>query len=237
MHDFYVFSALLYFVYVICTREMDSKFSEKLISFEQSMNFFNEQFELVLKKVKLLEEENQGLKLENSVLKSQVATMTENMSVLEARLDDQEQYQRSQCLEFKGIPAQEDEDTNDIVTQVAQLVGVDLNEEDISVSHRLPARNAQWKGPPSPPVIIAKFTRRDIKDKIYKARFKLKNKTSCDLDFDGTDHNNSLYISESLTQTRKKTIQILSQAKEGVKACHRCHIAATSLPHRMEEYI
>ena len=153
---------------------MDSKFSEKLISIEHSMNFFNEQFELVLKKVKLLEEENQGLKLENNVLKSQVASMTENLRVLEARLDDQEQYQRRECLEFKGIPAQEDEDTNDIVTQVAQLVGVDLNEEDISVSHRLPASNAQWKGPPSPPVIIAKFTRRDIKDKIYKARFKLK---------------------------------------------------------------
>lgn len=76
-------------------------------------------------------------------------------------------------MEFKGIPSLPEENTNDLAVQVAQFVGVELDEGIISTSHRLPtANNSEWtdqKGkihPPSPPTIIEQFVRRDIKDEI-----------------------------------------------------------------------
>ena len=38
-----------------------------------------------------------------------------------------------------GIPIQPGEDTNDIVIKVGSLMGLDLDESDISVSHCLPS--------------------------------------------------------------------------------------------------
>ena len=51
----------------------------------------------------------------------------------EMSLDEQEQYQRRDCVEIKGIPTTEDENTSDLVVQVADLLDVEL-EESVSVS-------------------------------------------------------------------------------------------------------
>lgn len=54
-----------------------------------------------------------------------------------------------------------------------------------------------------PPSIIAKFFRRDVREKFYRARYKLKNKTTKDLGL-ASDERNNIYIAKSLTQARKK---------------------------------
>lgn len=202
---------------------MDLEINQRLNSIEDSMNFINEQFEAMRAKVASLEEENRGLKLENGALKSQLNVITDKLREHESMLDDQEQYLRRECVEIKGIPVQDDEDTNDIVIQVAQLAGVDVQDEDISISHRLPANNKAWKDndgvthPPSPPIIIAKFVRRDLKDAIYRARFKLKDKTTRDLEGSTGADNNHIYLSESLTQTRKKLFKSCLKVKKEFK--------------------
>ena len=63
-------------------------------------------------------------------------------------------------------------------------MGVEVTDNDISVSHRLPPSKAyKSKKPAGPSPIIAKFVRRDIKEAFYRARMKLKGKTTKDLGF------------------------------------------------------
>ena len=77
-------------------------------------------------------------------------------------------------------------------------LGVQINEEDISVSHRLPQNKHNVD---KPPIIIAKFVRRDTKENLYRARSKLRHITTQDLGFQG---DNKIYIQESLTQKNKE---------------------------------
>ena len=55
--------------------------------------------------------------------------------------NDLEQYSRRDCSEIRGIRKLSGvarEDTNEIVVELGRKIGVDLNKEDISTSHRLP---------------------------------------------------------------------------------------------------
>ena len=109
------------------------------------------------------------------------------------------------CLEIQGIllPPKGStirENTNELVLKVGNVMGVQINKDDISVSHRLPMRQL-YKGRRSVPAIIVKFVRCDTKELFYQARKKLKDFTTCDLGFpDG----NNIFISESLTEANKE---------------------------------
>ena len=84
-----------------------------------------------------------------------------------------EQCSRRECLEIKGIPVLEGEDTNKLVMNVGELVGVEIEQDHISVSHRLPS-SSKYKSKKSEPAIIVKFVRRDVKERFYKSRKHLK---------------------------------------------------------------
>ena len=100
-------------------------------------------------------------------------------------------------------------------------------EDDISISHRLPAsispqydeNGVELPPPPSPPspIIIAKFVRRYVRDEFYRARLKLKGKSTRDLEGFATAQDNHIYISESLTQTRKKLFKSCLKVKKELK--------------------
>ena len=113
------------------------------------------------------------------------------------------QYLRRDLLEIHGVPVLEGEDTNGIVKQVTQLLNSDLelNESDISISHRLPAN----EGSISP--IIVKFTRRDKRDRIYSLKRNLSTKSALDFGF---RQESRLFINESLTQ---KCRELLKEVK------------------------
>lgn len=64
-----------------------------------------------------------------------------------------------------------------IVKDGGELFGVDITENDIPVSHRMP-QSQKHKGKPGPPAIIVKFARRDVKDNFYRAREQLKDLTT-----------------------------------------------------------
>lgn len=74
-----------------------------------------------------------------------------------------------------------------------------LDVTDISISHRLPT-GKKYKGKMSTPAIIAKFVRRDTKDKFYKARKQLKDCTTGEL---GYEVSNRIFINESLTEENR----------------------------------
>ena len=133
---------------------------------EQSMNFINDKFEYMVQRMEKLEDENSSLKLENKAIKSKLDAITEKLRDHDIRLDGQEQYMRRDCLEKKGIPYNEGEDTTELVKSVAELAGEEINDDDISISHRLQASDKSRTDSegvvhlPSPPPIIAKFVHR-----------------------------------------------------------------------------
>ena len=97
------------------------------------------------------------------------------------------------------------EDTNNIVIKVAEKVGVQIVEENISVSHRLPISKSykgQGRTTEMAPIIV-KFVRHDIKEKFYRARKQLKDLTIRDIGYSAT---NRIFVSESLTQRKKKEL-------------------------------
>ena len=53
-------------------------------------------------------------------------------------MDEQEQYGRRECLELRAIPTAAKEDTDEIVQSIGSLIGVKIDDSDISISHRMP---------------------------------------------------------------------------------------------------
>ena len=118
--------------------------------------------------------------MENEALRSDLKEAKEELHSLKESNNNLEQYSRRECLEFKGIPVKEGEDTNEVIVKLATKVGVKINVEDISTSHRLPTRQ---QSKPNHPSIIAKFVRRDVRDKLYAARKYLREITFSDLGY------------------------------------------------------
>ena len=102
------------------------------------------------------------------------------------------------------VPLPDLESTDAAVVTMAECIDVELEENDISTSHRLPMRkktSSQSKRPEQPPAVIVKFISRDKRDELYRAS-KLKNLTSANPGYRGTA--NKLFISESLTRYNKE---------------------------------
>ena len=138
-----------------------------------------------------------SLEGENTVLKNSVRNIEKSFEKLSMSYNDFEQYGRRECVEIKGIPDAIGEATNELVVKVGQLIGVPVKGSDISISHRLPSKSSKAVNCHT---IIATFVRRDVKEKFYRARGQLWNKTTKDL---GYSINNHIYISESLAEANK----------------------------------
>ena len=97
----------------------------------------------------------------------------------EFKLDVLEQYDRRQNLEFVQVPYHEGENVTQIVLDLASKLEVKLDNEDISIAHRLPQKkhstsNNDGRQKSTHPAIIARFVRRDKRNKLYENRFKAK---------------------------------------------------------------
>ena len=186
---------------------------EKMESLVKSVEFISEKYDELLKKQQCMEEINKKLLEENNLLKSQVFNLGNQSKQFAETVNELEQYGRRDCLEVRGIPVQEGENTDDLVCSVASLVNVNINAEDISVSHRLSSNRTTSSN--QPPVIIAKFVRRCVKDKIYQAKKYLKGKTTQDLR-PGSLPYSKIYISESLTRKNKELFDKCLEKKKSL---------------------
>ena len=151
------------------------------------LEFVNAKYEELLEMMKSSKEERKALKDENKLLYDENKILKATIRSIESSLEsdtrannDLEQYTRRECVEIRGIPVAatpSEEQTNNIVTNVGKLLGMDITQNDISVSHQMP-QSQKHKGKPGPPAIIVKFTRRDVKDNFYRARKQLKDARS-----------------------------------------------------------
>ena len=126
-------------------------------------------------------------------------------------IDAQAQYNRSENIKIHGIEYKKGEDTNEIVKDVAKHCGVEINDIDLSTSHRLMSKeemNSQIH--PSNrdtkiPVIIARINRRDLKAKLLEAKKNITINTNC------PDHLKKALIYEDVTPLRSRIMYHLRQ--------------------------
>ena len=110
-------------------------------------------------------------------------------------LDPQEQYSRRNCLLVHGMEENNNEDTDqEIINIVKNDLGEEITIHDIDRTHRLGKRKLD-NNVPRP--IIVKFTRYNVRNRIFKTKKKLKGKT--------------VSITESLT---KRRVVELKKARE-----------------------
>ena len=166
------------------------------------LEFVNAKYEELLEMMESSKEERKAFKDENKILKATIRSIESSLESVTRVNNDLEQYTRKECVEIRGIPVAatpSEEQTNNIVTNVGKLLGMDITQNDISVSHRMP-QSQKHKGKHGPPAIIVKCTRRDVKDNFYRARKQLKDLTTRDL---GYSEKNKIYLAESLTERNR----------------------------------
>ena len=159
---------------------LNSRIAELKKSVDEAMNhveFVNAKYDKLLQMMKTsnderkaLQGENKILQDENKILKATIRSIERSLESVTRANHDLEQYTRRECVEIRGIPVvanPSEEQTNNIVKDVGKLLGVDITENDISLSHRMP-QSQQRTGKPGPPAIIVKFMRRDVKDNFYR---------------------------------------------------------------------
>ena len=156
------------------------------------LEFVNAKYDELLEVMKSSKEERKALKDdnkilhdENKILKAPTRSIESSLESITRANNDLEQYTRRECVEIRGIPVAAtpwEEQTNNIVTDVGKILGMDITQNDISVNHQMP-QSQKHKGKPGPPAIIVQFTRRDVKDNFYRARKQLKDLTTRDLGY------------------------------------------------------
>ena len=138
-----------------------------------------------------LESKSLELELENKSLKTRLDTA-------ESAIDELEQYGRRNALRVSNNwPEAAQEDTDTLIVQMARdHLNIDLQPSDISRSHRV--------GPPTPdkprPVLV-KFSTYRARERIYRARSKLKNSHS------------GIYLNEDLTRKRGQLAYVARRLK------------------------
>ncbi|CAB4025194.1 partial [Paramuricea clavata] len=132
----------------------DAKFnsiSNTVVEMNDLMKFFNTSFEEVKIKVSNLEnkidevtKENDFLKQESLKLSKENAKLVNVTNILSKEINDIQQYQQRDCCEITGLLVLPGENTNELVKKVGSLMDLELTDEDISVSHRLPKNEASY---------------------------------------------------------------------------------------------
>ena len=139
-------------------------------------------------------------------------TQSTNLEIREAKgegkIDENEQYDRRQNLEIAGIPSKTGENINKIVQEVAKLMNINLSEDQISTSHRLPVsqrpnrdnNESKKRQIASSPPIIVRFLSRDVRNSLYLNRKLLREANLKKFFVEGTTE---IYVNENLTRARK----------------------------------
>jgi len=137
---------------------------------------------------------------------------------IQVNLDNLEQYSRKNSLEFHGIPDEVNIPTDQVVCKIAQAIGVEIQEDDIEISHRIGRKRGDKP-------VLAKFVSHKVKSKIYKARTNLKAVSVQSL-FPGssvssvrgtTARPKGIFINENLTPYRKEMMGLAVEKRHDGK--------------------
>jgi len=178
---------------------------------EKEMNTSFEFLHNIVKDNKTILDE-QSVKINNFItdienLQSENAALRKQIKELEMKIDECEQYSRSNTIEIHGIPENRAEDTYELVKNVACALGVMVTRESIDICHRL-GKRPDFNGPAA---IIARFVRREDKNKIVEKRRVKRNFNTSDLGLEMPA--SPIYVNESLSPSRRKLLAAAREAK------------------------
>ena len=166
---------------------------EEILEVQTSQTFINNELEEIKKKVKSLEEDKKNNSQMHEKLNEKTNYVQNKIEETGQWLDDLDQYGRRENLEFHGIPKLDKENTNIIIKDLLKLININVNDNQISTSHRLPSTKNDRS-----PTILVRFINRDIRNTIYFQRSKFAKIK----DF-GIPGMNNLFINENLTSKKK----------------------------------
>ncbi|KAL4222883.1 hypothetical protein ACF0H5_018923 [Mactra antiquata] len=189
----------------VCLSEKDLKFisSQLSTSFQEQLQTMVQSVvsaivpDLVAKLNDQLLEKINSLEGENEDLRCRI-------SALELEQDRANQYSRRNNLRITGVPESGDENTDDIILDIAQSIGANLSINEIDRSHRIgkASDKVDWRGRPIPREIIVKLTSYRSRQKLYSKRHQLKS---------GSYSN--CFINEDLTLRRSSLLYKARQLK------------------------
>ena len=164
--------------------------------------------------IKDVKQHNEGVKSQIKEIKEDKNKLGNDGFNVEAKLDELEQYARRDCLEISGIPVVSNDSPALLVKEMSEIMGVNLNENDISIAHRLPPTKKVKDR------LIVKFTRREKRDEIYNKGKNLKSKWTkdlpsvvCEPESAVVNHKAQIHVNESLTRYRKRLLCRILQFK------------------------
>ena len=169
----------------------------------QQYDDLKSEYSKVLTANKEKKKEIDNLKSDSANLKMQGVKEIEKVDALE-------QYGRRQNLEIVGVPVKDNENTNAIVMEVARLMNVKVEPHHISIFHRQPTK---LKDPADSarklhPVILARFTNRDIRNQLFANRNLLRSAKLTNFFVRGTE---KIFVNENLTKMRKRLFWMVKQ--------------------------
>ena len=121
---------------------------------KDSIAFVSNQFDNLSIRVKKVESVNDDLVKENTVFKTELQHSLTKINMLLDDLNCQEQYSRCECLKICGIPFRESETTNSIVKQIGSLAGVEIQDQNIFISHCLAITTDQRSANRDPVIMV-----------------------------------------------------------------------------------
>lgn len=124
--------------------------------------------------------------------KVNIESLDKRLLRMEEALDEQEQYTRRNNIRVYGVPEAKKENTSELFVDLCrEKLKINITNNDLDCCHRLAGKEGASKP------IIVRFVRRDIRNKIYNEKRKLK----------GT----KIVITEDLTRVRVQRVKNLSR--------------------------
>lgn len=126
-------------------------------------------------------------------LRADLHNVRESLNDMYQAQEEAEQYSRRNCVRISNYKESPDENTDDIVLEVARKANVDIKLNDIDRSHRVPrGKDSDNKPKPGPKEIIVKFTSYKSRTNFIKGRKHLRESKS------------NIFLNEDLTKFRKE---------------------------------
>jgi hypothetical protein len=136
--------------------------------------------------------------LQRQPMETETPTLNSDLRLrMETRAEKQEQYSRRESVRFFNINEHPSESTDQTVVMACREMGLNITEDDISVSHRV---GAIRRGPRP---IICKFLSRNMKYEVMKKKANLQ----------WSQHWYNVKVHEDVTPFRSKVIRELHQER------------------------
>ena len=184
-----------------CLKNLDKKVNEihllsttandAQIKGTQQLKEVNDPIKFVNEKFEELEVDRKEKEREIAELKSAINSLNVRLDKADRALDRQEQYSRRNCQLIHSTDEENQENTAEVaINALKKEMGKEITHLDIDRSHRLGNRKLD-KSKPRP--IIIKFSRYNVRARIFKNKRKLKGKRTS--------------VTESLTKTRMEKLE------------------------------